>query len=69
MGQKGEGGSRGWLPLSEETRAGVRGPGVGRRDALGIALPACLGWMGLVVELRCLGVRLWVCLVVCNECK
>ena len=46
MGQKGGGGPRGQLPLNEETGAGVRGPGVGRRDALGTALPACLDGQG-----------------------
>lgn len=59
MEQKGGGGPRGQLPLNEETGPGVGGPGVGRRDGLGIALPACLGWTGLAVDLLCLGVRLW----------
>lgn len=58
MGQKGGGGLRGRPRLSKETGAGVGSPGVDRRDALGITLPACLGWTGLVVDLLCLGERL-----------
>lgn len=44
MGQKGGGGPRGQLPLNEGTGSGVGGPGVGGQDAVGITLPACLGW-------------------------